>query len=167
MLNSQLTRKFILYTFFSGFAALINFGSRFLFDMIPGVSFMIAVTLAYIAGMIVNFAFSKWFVFDSGNSGRTRREAIKFILIALLGLLVTVFFSELAIYMLKSEKYTSLINNLLPHITQIENYYPMIAHLFGMFVGLLANFLGHELLSFKQTGIWEKLTTKKKIASDE
>ncbi|MCB1173204.1 MAG: GtrA family protein [Leptospiraceae bacterium] len=153
----RISQKFALYTFFSAFAALVNFGSRFLYDMIPGVHFLVAVTLAYLTGMVVNFISSKWLVFDSGQSGRTRREAVKFLFIAILGLFVTVIVSAIALWILKQSTMGQFLVKWITTSADFADPRPTIAHALGMLAGLLANFVGHEFLSFKETGIWDRI----------
>ncbi len=157
LINSRLILRFGTYTFFSGLAALVNFSSRFLYEMIPGVNFLFAVTLAYISGMIVNFISSKWIVFASAQTGKTKREAVKFIFIALLGLIATVIVSDTCLHILKSYGLPEMVTQ---NLVGIESQFNTLAHLTGMAVGLVANFLGHELVSFKETGMWTKFKNK-------
>lgn len=154
MAKITISRKFLLYVLFSGFAALVNFASRFLYESIPEVNFEFAVALAYISGMIVNFGFSKWITFDAGSSGKFKREALKFFAVAGLGLLVTVAISAAAIRIL--EHTIGQNQPALPVETSQETLAAM-AHLAGMAAGLVANFFGHELISFRSTGIGDKL----------
>ncbi len=154
MTEKKITRKFLLYIFFSGFAALVNFASRFLYETIPGVNFEIAVALAYVSGMMVNFAFSKWITFQAASSGRFKREAIKFFAVASLGLLVTVGISAGALRFLHWIG-PSVAPNL--PLEADQETLAAVAHLVGMAAGLVANFIGHELVSFRSTGIGDKL----------
>jgi putative flippase GtrA len=149
----KITKKFLLYVFFSGFAALVNFASRFLYETVPGVNFEFAVALAYLTGMLVNFAFSKWITFQAGASGRFRREAIKFFLVAAMGLVVTVLVSAGALRALEIlyESWSDWPMELDGETLET------LAHLAGMAAGLLMNFVGHELLSFRETGIWDRM----------
>ena len=154
MSEKKITRKFLLYIFFSGFAALVNFASRFLYETIPGVNFEIAVALAYVTGMMVNFAFSKWITFQAASSGRFKREAVKFFAVASLGLLVTVGISAGALRFL--QWMGPSIAPRLP-LKADEETLAAVAHLVGMAAGLVANFIGHELVSFRETGIGDKI----------
>lgn len=122
--------------------------------MIPGIEFSLAVTFAYLSGMVVNFGFSKWLVFESANTGKTKREAVKFFIVASIGLLVTVFVSWASLLYLET---MGLPDLLLQNLIGIQDRLDTIAHLMGMAVGLIANFLGHEIVSFKETGIWKKI----------
>ncbi|MCB1302761.1 MAG: GtrA family protein [Leptospiraceae bacterium] len=154
MAKQRITRKFLLYLFFSGFAALVNFASRFLYETIPGVNFEIAVALAYLTGMIVNFAFSKWITFQAASSGRFRREAVKFFLIASLGLIVTVAISAgaLRFFAYAAARWSQVVPSNFD-----DDIRAATAHLIGMGAGLVMNFFGHEMLSFRETGIYDRL----------
>ena len=155
MLKHKLTRKFLLYVFFAGFAALVNFASRFLYEALPGVSFEGAVALAYISGMAVNFAFSKWITFQAAESGRLRREAIKFLVVASVGLLTTLTVAAAALraFLWAAPGFEDRVG-----LSFDRQTLAALAHLAGMAAGLVANFLGHELISFRRTGIAERIS---------
>ncbi len=149
MAKHLLLRRFRLYTLFSSLAAGVNVTSRILYEEIMGLQFELAVALAYISGMAVNFAFSKWITFDSGQSRRFNREILKFFAVSSVGLGVTVLVSAVAVrilmyYLLGQRMFSFMIE---------EESLAMVAHLAGMAAGLVVNFLGHELLSFRETGI--------------
>lgn len=164
MAKARITRKFLLYVFLSGFAALVNFVSRFLYQAIPGIGFELAVTLAYITGMLVNFAFSKWITFQAGSSGRGKREAVKFFLVASLGLLVTVTVSAAALRILEWLQ-PAIHESLALQLSQKS--LASMAHLCGMGAGLIANFIGHELVSFRETGVGDKIKAALGLAKRE
>lgn len=173
MLNKELINRFFSYIVLSGIAFLVNFGSRFGYDYIlksfvvpdllnlnPKNIFNAGVTLAYVTGMLVNFATSKWITFKAADSGRGKREAIKFFVIALIGLVVNVVVSEYTLYYIQQWPALSLP---IDSIQLIEGF----AHLAGIGVGLIFNFAGHQLLSFQNTGLWDRLTGNKAARSEE
>lgn len=61
MLRAFRSKQFILFVVTGGIAALVNFGSRFVFSVFT--SFGIAVILSYLLGMVTAFALVKLFVF--------------------------------------------------------------------------------------------------------
>ncbi len=136
-------RKLGLYFLASGAAALVNFLSRFAYDL--SFEFAASVVLAYCTGMIVNFSLSKLFVFDARKSGNTWREGIKFLLVAGAGLAVTTGVSLAVVWAFK----------LRPSFSETLQY--TIAHACGMGAGFVANFGGHRLVSFRETGLWARL----------
>lgn len=129
------------YLLTSGLAAIVNFASRFLYNLF--FAFGTSVTLAYCTGMLVNFVFSKLYAFDSRNSGKTHREVLKFFVVAGLGLLVTYVVSTVLLYLLTRYFESS-------HL-EIQK---TVSHVGGMGIGFVANFVGHKLLTFKSTGVW-------------
>lgn len=140
------SRALLLYFLASGTAAAVNFATRFLYDL--RFSFTVSVVLAYCTGMIVNFALSKLFVFGARSSGNTLREFVKFLAVALTGLLFTTGVSVAAAWALES--FTSLESRLLF----------AGAHACGMAAGFAANFAGHRLFSFRETGLWKRIQSR-------
>ena len=139
-----LLKQLLKYGATSGIAALVNFLSRFGFSGF--FDFGTSVVLAYCTGMVVNFVLSKYFAFDSGQSGRLPRELLKFFLVALVGLFVTYIISMLALRF-----GGPVLGDMGPETRQAA------AHLAGMAAGFAANFVGHKLFSFRVTGLWDKI----------
>jgi putative flippase GtrA len=137
-------RKLGLYFLASGAAALVNFLSRFAYDLT--FEFATSVVLAYCTGMIVNFSLSKLFVFGARKSGNTWREGIKFLIVAGAGLAVTTLVSLAAVWAMQWR----------PVLSDAPLQYT-IAHACGMAAGFVANFGGHKLVSFRETGLWARL----------
>lgn len=145
----QHTRGLGLYFIASGTAAAVNFGSRFVYDSF--FTFGTSVVLAYCTGMFVNFSLSKLFVFDARTSGRTWREFTKFIAVASLGLVVTYGVSMGGVWFF--ERWSFGIS--------VELYHTL-AHVAGMGAGFVANFIGHKLISFRETGLWDAFRKREK-----
>ena len=152
-----MAKRLSLYAVFSGFAALVNFGSRFGYDhllsriLAPTLAYVAGVALAYLTGMVVNFVLSKYVTFQAHGSGRTRREAAKFLAIALLGLLTTVLGSYAAYFAL------TMANGRVFVVVLPDQLMRTGAHLCGMALGLVVNFVGHDRFSFRATGMWDRL----------
>ena len=144
--KKTLSRQIWMYFLTSGLAALVNFASRFYYNMF--FLFGTSVVLAYCTGMLVNFTLSKLYTFDSRKSGKTHREVLKFFVVAGLGLLVTYVVS------------TGLLHALNPYFESRQELLKTISHIGGMGVGFVANFVGHKLVTFKTTGLWDSLTRK-------
>lgn len=66
MIQQFLSRQFILFLVTGGTAALVNFGSRIVYNQ--WVSFSIAIVLAYLTGMVTAFVLARWLVFKQANS---------------------------------------------------------------------------------------------------
>ena len=190
MLKNEIVRRFFSYIFLSGLAFLVNLASRFGYQYlleaaldpdytIGGhlVAFNVAVALAYFTGMIVNFATSKWITFKSADTGRGKREAIKFVIIAAIGLVINVVVAAYALILLQNmipetmqADFIAMIQSMNPasRMAPAEMYSSLIettAHLIGIGIGLVFNFAGHQMLSFQNTGLWDKITGNKAAGS--
>ena len=66
-MKSSESKRFMSFLIAGGLAALVNFGSRFLYDVF--VTYTIAIILAYITGMVTAFYLNKLFVFQKSSKG--------------------------------------------------------------------------------------------------
>lgn len=135
------------YLIVSGVAALINFLSRFVYDLIT--NFEISLIMAYCTGLIFNFSLSKKFVFNSKESGKTLREFIKFFLVASGGL-IALYISSVFVFWLSNLYFSS-------YPIQLRK---SVSHIIGIGVGFILNFVGHKFFSFRSSGIWKFITNK-------
>jgi putative flippase GtrA len=116
-----------------GTAALVNFGSRIIYNFWFG--FSEAVILAYITGMIVAFFLSKLFVFKKGEHS-IYVSGFVFVLVNIVAALQTWALSlGLAYY-------------LLPFL-HVKNFVPEIAHACGVAFPVFTSYIGHKYLSFR------------------
>lgn len=159
-------KRLSLYTVFSGLAALVNFGSRFGYELLlAGTAstkwvYLISVGLAYLTGMVVNFVLSKYVTFQAQESGRTKRELVKFVAIALVGLVATVAGSYVTYEIL------IVLRPYVPNLKLSDDLLRTFAHLTGMGLGLIVNFIGHDRISFTQTGLWDRILLALKRARE-
>lgn len=130
--------KIFLYFLASGAAALVNFGSRFLYDFF--MDFWVSVIAAYFTGMLVNYVLSRKYVFSSYAGATTTKTLTKFALVAFLGLAVTTGVSILALDLLQERFAVG------------EALAKPVAHCLGIGIAFVASFLGHNFLTFRATG---------------
>ncbi|KAA3646883.1 MAG: GtrA family protein [Proteobacteria bacterium] len=134
MISSFLSKQFILFLFTGGIAALVNFGSRFLYSTV--FSYPVAIIWAYITGMVVAFILFKIVVFKPAKHS-VKKQIFYFIVVNLLAIAQTLIISLL------------LANNLFPMLN--INFYPeALAHACGIAVPAITSFIGHSLFSFRQ-----------------
>jgi putative flippase GtrA len=133
MLSSFFSRQFILFLVTGGLAALINFGSRFLYNTV--FSYPVAIIWAYITGMVVAFILFKTLVFKP-SSHSVQKQIFYFIVVNVLAVAQTLIISLF------------LVHYLLPELN-ITFYPEAIAHACGIVVPAVTSFIGHSLLSFK------------------
>lgn len=131
--------RIFLYFLVSGLAALVNFGSRFFYDLF--CDFWISVIAAYFTGMLVNYALSRKYVFASYVAATTTKTLSKFTIIAFLGLGVTTAVSVVALDLLQR------------HFVLADQLARALAHCLGIGTAFVASFLGHNFLTFRATGI--------------
>lgn len=133
MIKEFKSKQFIAFLFAGGFAAVVNFGSRFLYN--EYMSFGNAVIVAYITGMITAFVLSKLFVFDKSVHS-TKKEFFYFTLVNIVAIVQTYLISVgLAEYLFPSMEFT---------------FYPhAIAHASGVVFPVFTSYIGHKYLSFK------------------
>lgn len=126
-------KQFVLFILNSGFAALVNFGSRIFYNQ--WVSFSIAIIFAYITGMITAFILNKLFVFKDSQRP-VHHSALLFIAVNLIAALQTWAISlGLAYY-------------LLPYLG-ITTFVHEISHLTGIIFPVFTSYIGHKYWTFK------------------
>lgn len=127
------SKQFISFLFTGGFAAVVNFGSRFVYN--DYVSFGNAVILAYITGMITAFVLTKLFVFKKSVHS-IKKEFFYFSLVNLVAIVQTYIISVgFAEYIFPSIDFT---------------FHPdAVAHAMGVIFPVFTSFVGHKYFSFK------------------
>ncbi|MFP4147308.1 MAG: GtrA family protein [Halorhodospira sp.] len=126
------SQQFVLFLLTGGIAAVVNFGSRILYNLFMGYS--AAIVAAYITGMITAYVLARLFVFRSPQV-RTVRSAAWFTLVNIAAVAQTWAVSvALAYYLLPA--------------AGMEAFREEIAHAFGIAVPVFSSFLGHKYLSF-------------------
>jgi len=127
------SKQFIIFLITGGLAAVVNFGSRFIYNL--WFTFSIAVILAYISGMITAFILAKVFVFTESQQS-LKRSAIYFILVNLVAVFQTWFISITLVYYV----FPSL---------GVDIYPKALAHAVGVIIPVFTSYLGHKHFSFK------------------
>lgn len=143
-------------SFFSFFltallGASVNFVSQIFYRKFFGFDFSTSVFLGYLTATVVSFLPTKRFAFSAGKTGNTRREAVKFLIIALVALLVQVYVSAFTL------KYVA--EPLFPN-PDIQFWREKGSHVVGMGLSFLANYFGHKLLTFRSTGVYDKIRSR-------
>jgi len=127
------SKQFLSFILAGGFAAAVNFGSRFIYS--DFVSFGTAVMLAYITGMITAFILNKLFVFGK-SAHSAQKEFIYFTLVNIVAAIQTYIIS------------VGLAEYGFPYMG--FDFYPeAVAHAFGVIFPVFTSFFGHKYLSFK------------------
>lgn len=145
------------FTFFltALLGASINFVSqifyRYYFD------FDTSVFCGYLTATVLTFIPTKRYAFSAGKTGNTVREAIKFLGIALVALLVQVYVAKFTLMW--------VANPLLPSLPPF--WREKGSHVVGMGASFMANYFGHKLLTFRSTGVYDKLRSRSNKESEK
>lgn len=147
--KARAVRDFFTFFLTALFGASVNFVSevfyRHYFD------FATSVLFGYLTATVASFIPTKIFAFSAKSTGNTGREAIKFLIIASVALAVQVYVA----------KYTLqwIANPLLPNLS--EPWREKGSHVVGMGFSFLANYFGHKLLTFRSTGMYDRLVARR------
>jgi putative flippase GtrA len=118
-------------------------------------SYSEAVSWAYLISFIVGFVLTKMFAFDARNTNQTRREMLKFMMVALASWGITVFFSVTSLKFVEN----ILGNNtfILPFTNKPLNLNELGCQIAGMGVSFVFNYILHKTFTFKSTGFYDRL----------
>ena len=138
------------FTFFltAVLGASINFVSQIIYRSY--FDFQTSVLCGYLTATVLTFIPTKRYAFSAKNTGNTGREVVKFLGIAALALVVQVYVS----------KYTLewIATPLFPGVRQL--WREKASHVVGMGMSFMANYFGHKLLTFRSTGVYDKLRSR-------
>ena len=133
MIQQFLSKQFILFLVTGGTAALINFGTRIIYNQ--WVSFSVAIVLAYLTGIVVAFLLARRLVFKQSQQSFAR-SAFFFCAVNVLAVFQTWLISMgLAFYVLPYWGFTRFVSE--------------IAHAVGVVVPVFTSYLGHKYFSFR------------------
>jgi putative flippase GtrA len=135
------------------FGAAVNFGTQIPYEswlsqggMIESNAYSWSIIASYLTATIVSFVPAKLFAFSAKETGNTKRETIKFLIIALLALLIQ---EGLSVFTFESIA--------TPYFSEFSEFVRKKgSHLVGMGFSFLANYFGHRLITFRSTGFYEK-----------
>lgn len=133
-----LTYPFVRFLLVGGFAAIANFGSRFVFNR--WVNYESAVTLAWGIGLTTAFVLSRHFVFSGARDGHVWRQFAGFTVVNLLALPQTLIVSLI------------MLHAVLPAIG-VTHHLEALAHACGIVAPIFTSYLGHKHLSFRRSVI--------------
>ncbi|WP_310590770.1 GtrA family protein [Arsenicibacter rosenii] len=144
-------KDFIAYFFTAILGALINFFSQIGYRELIGLNFTTSVFLGYVTAMVLTFAPTKNFAFDAKKTDNAGREFIKYVGIALVALAVQVYSSDITL--------KQIANPFFPETSAF--FREKVSHVIGMGLSFLANFFGHRLLTFRSTGMYDRIKPKR------
>jgi putative flippase GtrA len=128
-----MSREFLVFLLTGGFAAVVNWVSRMVYNI--WMPYSAAIVVAYVTGMITAFILAKLFVFKSSTQS-TSRSIFFFTLVNLVAVLQTWAVS------------VGLAYYIFPRMGMIWHDRD-IAHLIGVMIPVFTSYIGHKRWSFK------------------
>ena len=110
----------------------------------------LSVLAGYITATIVSFIPAKVFAFSAKESGNSKRESIKFLIIATIAMGIQVGITSLT--------FDYIANPFFPAFSLFIR--EKASHVVGMGFSFFANYYGHKFLTFRSTGVYEKIKTR-------
>ena len=124
------------------------------------MSYSVAISLAYLISFVVGFVLTKMFAFDARNTNQTRREMLKFMMVATASWGITWFFAVGSLGYVEKTFGKNLAT--LPFINKTININELVSQMIGMGFSFVFNYILHKTFTFKSTGFYDRL---KKIVS--
>jgi putative flippase GtrA len=150
----QQYKSLIIYFFIAGSGVIVQFIVSSFCIRNLNFPFQKAVMWGFVVSVPVSFILSKLFAFEAKGSGNTQREMIKYFMVLLISLLITVkgayytlqlltfFFGELKLQIPFTQHYFNPIGNL--------------SQLAGVGMSFVFNFITHRKFTFVETGLFGK-----------
>ncbi|WP_369822667.1 GtrA family protein [Spirosoma sp. 209] len=144
----KVSRSFFSFFLTALLGASVNFLSQIFYRNY--FEFGTSVFLGYLTATVVSFIPTKRFAFSAGKTGNTGREAIKFFIIALVALAVQVGVSKFTL--------SYIANPFFPNLSPFAR--EKASHVVGMGLSFMANYFGHKLLTFRSTGMYDRIRSR-------
>lgn len=135
--------------------ASINFISQIFYRQYFG--YATSVLCGYLTATVLTFIPTKRYAFSAGKTGNTGREMIKYLIIALVALLVQVYVAKYTLEWVATPIFP----------TSPELWREKGAHLVGMGTSFMANYFGHKILTFRSTGVYDKIRSRSSRQEEE
>jgi putative flippase GtrA len=125
--------RFVRFLACGGFAAAVNWASRFAWNLI--MPFSLAVLAAYVTGMVVAFILFREFVFECSSSD-TSEQVRNFVIVNIVGMAATWALANLLVYWA------------LP-AAGVTSHVEAIGHGIAIFAPVVTSWFGHRFLTFR------------------
>ena len=130
------------------FGASVNFFSQILYRKY--FDYSNSVLLGYLTATVVSFLPTKLFAFSAQQTGNTGREMVKFVIIALVAWGVQVGVAVTTLEWIAN-----------PYFSNVSEFWrEKGSHVVGMGFSFLANYFGHKLLTFRTTGVYDRIRSR-------
>ena len=120
--------QFFRYCFVGGLAFLVDYGLLFLLSDKVGLHYLLSASIAFIAGLVVNYVISTFWVFSESKYSDKRKEFAIFAIIGIIGL--------------------GLTEGLMWFFTDLVGLHYMLSKLVTAALVLLWNFIARKIILF-------------------
>ena len=154
--QSNLFNRRDLWAYFlvAGTGAIVQLVSGSLLKDWFSLSYENSVFPAYLIALVVGFILTKLFAFDARNTNKTKREMIKFLMVALFSGFVTYFFS-VATYTLLNKFGKDFLFRI-PFSHKEVNLTQTGSTVVGMGFSFMSNYILHKSFTFKSSGFYDR-----------
>lgn len=157
--NANVFNKKDLWAYFlvAGTGAIVQLVSGSLLKDWFDLSYDKSIFPAYLIALVVGFILTKLFAFDARNTNKTRREMLKFLMVATFSGFVTWFFS-VATYSLLNQFEKDLLFHI-PFSRKEINITQTSSTIVGMGFSFMSNYILHKTFTFKSSGFYDRFKT--------
>ena len=154
--DSQLFNRkdLVAYFLIAGTGALIQLLAGALIKDWFHLAYEASILPAYFISLIAGFIMTKLFAFDARKSQQTRREMIKFMMVATFSGFVTWGFSILPYHFIQSNYNDLLVK--IPYSFKKVNVTQISTTLNGMGFSFMSNYVLHKTFTFKSSGFYDR-----------
>ncbi|KQS31055.1 GtrA family protein [Dyadobacter sp. Leaf189] len=150
-------KDLIAYFLVAGTGAVIQLVSSSLIQDWFGISWSDSIVPSYLVGLIWGFILTKLFAFDARRSNQTRREMVKFFMVATFSLFVTKLGADGSYYIVTHYLGYDIYEAKLPFGKKDVNITEMVCYIFGQGCSFVSNYILHKTFTFKSTGFYNRL----------
>lgn len=148
-------KDLIAYFLVAGTGAVIQLLSSSLLQDWFAITFQQSIWPSYLIALVAGFILTKFFAFDARKSNQTRREMVKFLMVALFSGFVTDLSTRFAYYL--SVTFFSPVECQIPYSSKVVHVNEMLSYIFGMGCSFISNYTLHKTFTFKSTGFYDRL----------
>ncbi len=151
------SKDLLAYLIVAGTGALVQLICSSLIQEWFDVSYSVSINWAYLISLIVGFILTKLFAFNARKTNQTRREMVKFVMVALFSGGVTWFFAVGSLAVSRDVLHIPTYLLQLPFARKTINVNEMTCHIIGMGFSFISNYILHKTFTFKSTGFYDRL----------
>lgn len=147
-------KDLLAYFLVAGSGAIVQLVSGSLLKDWFVLSYEKSIFPAYLIALVFGFILTKLFAFDARNTNKTKREMIKFLLVATFSGFVTWFFS-VGTYTIYNKFFNDFLLRI-PFSRKEVNITQTSSTIIGMGFSFLSNYILHKTFTFKSSGFYDR-----------